>query len=75
MEAAAQPESVIRNSSVMAAEQYRRAMELATKAKAELIESVQRERSVIKLRGVAEVAGVDEHTLRAWIRRNGNGGK
>lgn len=69
------PESVIRTNSVLAAEQYKRASELAAKAKADLIEAVGRERAVVKLRGLAEVAGIDENTLRAWIRRNGNGGK
>lgn len=69
------PESVIRTNSVLAAEQYKRASELMGKAKADLLEAIGRERSVIKLRGLADVAGVDENTLRSWIRRNGNGGK
>lgn len=69
------PESVIKTNSVLAAEQYRRASELAARAKDDLIGAIRRERSVIKLRGLAEVAGVDENTLRAWIRRDQNGGK
>jgi uncharacterized protein YjcR len=58
---------------ILAAEQYRRAAEMAGKARQELITAAIRERSMVKLRGLAEVAGVDENTLRAWIRRNGNG--
>ena len=66
-------ESGILNSSTVAAEQYRRASELMARAKADLIEAAVRERGVVKLRGLAEVAGVDENTLRAWIRRNHGG--
>lgn len=59
---------------VLAAEQYRRAAEMAAKAKRDLITAAVRERSMIKLRGLAETAGVDENTLRAWIRRSGEHG-
>ncbi len=60
---------------VLAAEQYRRAAELAAKAKTDLIAAAKRERSMVKLRGLAETAGVDENTLRAWIRRSDTDGK
>ncbi len=55
---------------VLAAEQYRRANEMARKAKADLIAAVRRERDVVNQRGIAKLAGVDESTFGKWIRKD-----
>lgn len=56
---------------VLAAEQYRRAADMAERAKADLLEAAVRERSMVKLSGLAKTAGIEESTLRKWIKRNG----
>lgn len=61
----------LQNNCVLAAEQYRRANELAERSKEELIAALIRERGVVKLRAVAKVAGVYENTLRKWVKNHG----
>jgi transposase len=66
--------ATIKPPAVLAAEQYRRATEMAAAAKEQMLQAIDTERDTLKIAGVARIAGIDEHTLYGWIsRRKKNG--
>lgn len=60
---------------IAAADQYRRAVELHRRARAQLIDSCERDRGTLNLRGLALRAGMNESTLYKMLngRSSANG--
>lgn len=66
----------LRGDPILAAERYRRASELLERAKEDLITSTLQNHHLVKVEGLAEIAGLGRRTLWDWVekRRKQNGG-